>query len=346
MDPPQQQQEEEALQVVIQGASALLGAAREAAQWFLPEEPSPEADGDAPDRWAPLFLPRWLLPHLWSYLSSSEWWEQLVMREWDDDMWLQNFCMHWQTFLELCQWLTPALRHQDTWMQRALPIKRRVAISIWKLATPDSYHSVGHQFGVGKATVRAVVVEVVHALNAMLLHRVIRLGDLDAAVARFAAMGFPNCFGALDGTHIPICALDHSGGRYINRRGYHSMVLQAMVDSRGRFQDVYVGWPGCTHNTCVFRNSGLCRWLEAGTYHSAPLPRGRCSLPPPALAHASVPQPAQYQRGAVQRLPEPCPPGGGEDLPPSEGPLAVPPCLTGRWPPEHPPGCGHVLHAP
>ncbi|XP_074853818.1 uncharacterized protein LOC142014711 [Carettochelys insculpta] len=141
--------------------------------------------------------------------------------------------------------------------------------------------------------------EAVRAINAMLLHRLVRMGDPDATIAAFATLGFPNCFGALDGTHIPICAPHHSGGRYMNRKGYHSVVLQALVDSRGHFQDIYVGWPGSTHDTRVFRNSGLCRRLEAGTYipqreiprgghHHAALRHRRCGIPPPALAHAPV----------------------------------------------------------
>ncbi|XP_074844477.1 uncharacterized protein LOC142010108 [Carettochelys insculpta] len=109
-----------------------------------------------------------------------------------------------QTFLELCQWLTPALRHQDTAMRRALSVEKWVGIAVWNLATPDSYQSVGQQFGVSKATVGAVLMEVVRAINALLLHRLVRLGDPDAAIVGFATLGFPNCFGALDGTHIPI----------------------------------------------------------------------------------------------------------------------------------------------
>ncbi|XP_074838747.1 uncharacterized protein LOC142004969 [Carettochelys insculpta] len=167
---------------------------------------------------------------LWSYPTSTNWWERLVLGEWDDDCWLQNLCMSWQRFLELCQWLTPALRHQDTFMRRTLTVEKRVGTATWKLASPDSYRSVGQQFGVGKATVGAVVMEVVHAINAMLLHRLVRLRDPDAAIAGFATLGFLSCFGALDGTHIPIRAPEHSGGRYLNRKGYHSVVLQALVN--------------------------------------------------------------------------------------------------------------------
>ncbi|XP_074838161.1 uncharacterized protein LOC142004404 [Carettochelys insculpta] len=97
-------------------------------------------------------------------------------------------------------------------MRRALTVQKQVGIAVWKLATPDSYRSVGQQFGVGKATVGAVFMEVVRAINAMLLHRLVRLGDPDATIAAFATLGFPNCFGALGGTHIPIRAPHHSGG--------------------------------------------------------------------------------------------------------------------------------------
>ncbi|XP_074859612.1 ankyrin repeat domain-containing protein 13C isoform X1 [Carettochelys insculpta] len=132
--------------------------------------------------------------------------------------------------------------------------------------------------------------EAVRAINAMLLHRLVRLGDPDATIAAFATLGFPNCFGALDGTHIPICAPHHSGGRYMNRKGYHSVVLQALVDSRGRFQDIYVGWPGSTHDARVFRNSGLCRRLEVGTYiPQREIPLGDTTMPFCVIADAAYP---------------------------------------------------------
>ncbi|KAG6940934.1 hypothetical protein G0U57_011418, partial [Chelydra serpentina] len=56
------------------------------------------------------------------------------------------------------------------------------------------------------------------------------------------------------------------GSQYINRKGYFSMVLQALVDHKGRFTNINVGWPGKVHDTRVFRNSGLFRWLQEGIY--------------------------------------------------------------------------------
>lgn len=81
------------------------------------------------------------------------------MEQWDDQAWLQNFRMRKSTFLELCNWLAPTLQ-QDTHLHHAIPLEKRVAIALWKLATPDSYRSVGQQFGVGRSTVGAVLMEV------------------------------------------------------------------------------------------------------------------------------------------------------------------------------------------
>ncbi|XP_065421097.1 E3 ubiquitin-protein ligase TRIM15-like isoform X2 [Chrysemys picta bellii] len=109
---------------------------------------------------------------------------------------------------------------------------------------PDSYRSVGNQFGVGKSTVGAAVIQVANTIKDLLVSRVVTLGNMQVIVDGFAAMGFPNCGGVIDGTHIPILLPEHQASQYINRKGYFSMLLQALVDHKGRFTNINVGWPG------------------------------------------------------------------------------------------------------
>ncbi|KAI3356036.1 hypothetical protein L3Q82_017304 [Scortum barcoo] len=49
--------------------------------------------------------------------------------------------------------------------------------------------------------------------------------------------GVPQCVGAIDGSHIPIIAPEQYARGYYNRKGWHSVVLQAVVDGKGLFWD-------------------------------------------------------------------------------------------------------------
>ena len=42
--------------------------------------------------------------------------------------------------------------------------------------------------------------------------------------------GFPQAFGSIDGTHIPILRPQECSADYFNRKGYHSILTQAVVD--------------------------------------------------------------------------------------------------------------------
>lgn len=74
--------------------------------------------------------------------------------------------------------------------------------------------------------------------------------------------------GAINRTHIPIHAPDHQASLYINRKGYFSVVLQAVMDHQGQFTDIYIGWLGNAHSTCLFRNCSMFHKLHAGTFFS------------------------------------------------------------------------------
>ena len=56
--------------------------------------------------------------------------------------------------------------------------------------------------------------------------------------------GFPQTVGAIDGTHIPVIKPLVSGPGDFNRKGHYSVIMQAVVDFRGKFVDANIGWPG------------------------------------------------------------------------------------------------------
>ena len=52
---------------------------------------------------------------------------------------------------------------------------------------------------------------------------------------------------------------------YFNRKGHHSVVMEALVSCDYTFIDIYVGWLGSVHDARVVTNSKLFQEAEAGT---------------------------------------------------------------------------------
>ena len=70
----------------------------------------------------------------------------------------------------------------------------------------------------------------------------------------------------IDGSHIPIIPPENNPKEYYNRKGFHSVVLQALVDHEGRFIiNTYVGWPGSVHDACILATSAVFDRGQAGT---------------------------------------------------------------------------------
>ena len=92
-------------------------------------------------------------------------------------------------------------------------------------------------------------------------------------------MGVLQCISAIDGSHIPIIAPSENPLDYYNRKGYHSVILEALVDCEYRFLDVYVGWPGSVHDTRVLANSTLYRNCESSMLPHWPRTIGNTTVP-------------------------------------------------------------------
>ena len=112
---------------------------------------------------------------LWVKERSTCWWEEIVGGTFTPQDWLDNFRMSHQTFLYLCNKLRSSIERTDTVMRRAVSVERRVALTLWFLATNSDYRTIGHLFGVSKATVCLVTKDVCVAIINVLLQRYIKM---------------------------------------------------------------------------------------------------------------------------------------------------------------------------
>ena len=146
-------------------------------------------------------------------------------------------------------------------MRRAITVEHRVAISLWCLATSCEYRTISHLFGIGRSTVCKVVHDTVNAIVKNLKYRYIYF-PIEEAKKKIingfeTKWRFPQCVGAIDGSHIPIQAPLLNRTDYFTCKGCYSMLIQAVVDHRYLFHNINVGWPGSVHDARVFVNSAL-----------------------------------------------------------------------------------------
>lgn len=75
--------------------------------------------------------------------------------------------------------------------------------------------------------------------------------------------GIPGVLGAIDGPHIPILKPIENQEDYVNRKGFHSVLIQTIVDHRKKILNVSCGYPGSMHDARMLRRSDIYQTIEA-----------------------------------------------------------------------------------
>lgn len=198
----------------------------------------------------------------------------MVLRTFSDGDWIANFRISKETFLFVCSALRPHIERQDTRMRRSISTEQRVAITLWCLATPCEYRTVGHLFGVARCTVCVIVHDTCRAINSVFSKDFIVFPSdhqLSEVIEGFRSKwDIVQCAGAIDGSHIPISppSLNHTD--FYNRKGWYSIVIQAVVDHKYLFRDICIGWPGSVHDARVFAHSSLYKKATEGQILNGP----------------------------------------------------------------------------
>ena len=192
-------------------------------------------------------------PRMWMKQRSKEWWNDVIGGAYGDRWWWENLRMSRETFVVLCDKLRPYLERHITLFREPVSVEARVAVTIWKLGTNVEYRTIAALFGFGRSTVGEIVVDTCDTIAGVLMPQYVRIPqgvEIHEMVSGYECRwGFPQTIGAIDGSHIPILKPQESASDYYNRKGYYFMLMQAVVDYRGVFIDINVGWPGKV--TCI-----------------------------------------------------------------------------------------------
>jgi hypothetical protein len=61
---------------------------------------------------------------------------------------------------------------------------------------------------------------------------------------------------------VRIIAPSQHGDQFVNRKGYHSINVQVVVNADSQFINIDAKWPGNSHDSKVFKESEIFRHLE------------------------------------------------------------------------------------
>ena len=200
---------------------------------------------------------------------TQSWWDSFSNNIVPPEEWRDNFRMSRASFFSLCDTLRPFVQQQSTRMRSPVEVERQVALTLYYLADKGRMRKTANAFGLSRSTVSNVVRKVCHAICEHMGPLLIRLPKTEQEVKEktkkfFEVWQFPQCLGAVDGTHIDIKQPSDNASDYINRKGWFSLNVQACCDYSCQFMDVVIKWPGSVHDARMFVNSGLNEKLRSG----------------------------------------------------------------------------------
>lgn len=141
-------------------------------------------------------------------LQRSNAWFRLAMDP--DRMSNQRFRKHFRVTREFFLWLKnelkPLIKRQRTHMRAPIKAKKKVAVTLYRLAHGTGFRQLSEIFAMGESTAQETFLEVCKAIRDK-FHQVLSWQDGAAAEENkkwYAMKGLPGCVGAVDGTHFQV----------------------------------------------------------------------------------------------------------------------------------------------
>ncbi len=190
--------------------------------------------------------------------------------EWSDAKLKNLFRFERRNLMKLIDTLTPSLEC-PTHRNHSIPATISVCTGLHYLATGSFQTTVAEVMGISQKAVSECYWKFVTAVNEQYAG-IIQFKDVGRIQAGFSDISnLPEICGAIDCTHVRIVRPNSHNfpNEYINRKGFHSINVQAVCDSKGYFLDVVSEWPGSVHDSRIFKHSEIFRRLCSGELHGS-----------------------------------------------------------------------------
>ncbi|XP_023239515.1 putative nuclease HARBI1 [Centruroides sculpturatus] len=142
---------------------------------------------------------------------------------------------------------------------------KEVLLSIWTLANQESFRGISDRFGLSKGHAYRNFMNFCNKMCSMSSNFIKwPSNNLDDTVHKFEQLRkipLPGVIGCVDGTHIFIKAPKKDSQSYFNRKGRHSILLQIICDAEMQIIDAFVGWPGSSNDSRVWKQSPIYKLL-------------------------------------------------------------------------------------
>lgn len=214
---------------------------------------SNEDDSDFPDEFGP--------PIHRSVVRMKRYVEDCIDK-FDYQQFRENFRISRTTF----EYLLDSLNLQDklpahSYGREKITPKHALLITIWYLANMETFRQISDRFNVSRSAAHTCINKVVSALvdiSGDYIKWPSREESTDIVENFKTKQNVNHVIGAIDGCHINIKKPKREFQlAYCNRKGNHSILLQAVCDHNKRFIDIFCGEPGSVHDARVLKKSNI-----------------------------------------------------------------------------------------
>ena len=142
------------------------------------------------------------------------------------EYWTENFRMTRETSFELCDSLQLYLTKKTTRIRKPISVEKQIGIFLYYISEEGKYRKTANAFGVSCSSVFLIKEKVSAVIVMVLGPKLIKLptsGEERTYLIdkHYENRRFPQCLGAIDGTHIATKEPANQYTNFINQKGYY-----------------------------------------------------------------------------------------------------------------------------